>query len=244
MKKRFGFTLAEVLITLGIIGVVAAMTIPTLIQNTNSTKWASQYKKDLATLTNAIEMAQAHNDIDISVLTQPCVAGPAAGTITFDTGAVENRNSICSLINTTLSGVQYVSTLQGFYTDGTQRYNIINGTGAALEDTLVYRLADGSVIGVNRTLGRANNTCAVQPGQDPGAVLGAECKGFIDVNGVNPPNRVIQCNGAASPNTTSRATCATVRNNGDVFDVFPIVLYNGTAAPSSAAAATLLSQTK
>ncbi len=31
MKKLFGFTLAEVLITLGIIGVVAAMTIPTLM---------------------------------------------------------------------------------------------------------------------------------------------------------------------------------------------------------------------
>lgn len=31
--KRYGFTLAEVLITLGIIGVVAALTIPTLIQN-------------------------------------------------------------------------------------------------------------------------------------------------------------------------------------------------------------------
>lgn len=30
-KVRFGFTLAEVLITLGIIGVVAAMTIPTLM---------------------------------------------------------------------------------------------------------------------------------------------------------------------------------------------------------------------
>ena len=29
--KKIGFTLAEVLITLGIIGIVAAMTIPTLI---------------------------------------------------------------------------------------------------------------------------------------------------------------------------------------------------------------------
>ena len=36
MTKRFGFTLAEVLITLGIIGVVAAMTIPTLIANTQT----------------------------------------------------------------------------------------------------------------------------------------------------------------------------------------------------------------
>ena len=37
MTKRFGFTLAEVLITLGIIGVVAAMTIPTLIKTYQKT---------------------------------------------------------------------------------------------------------------------------------------------------------------------------------------------------------------
>ena len=30
---KFAFTLAEVLITLGIIGIVAAMTLPTIIQN-------------------------------------------------------------------------------------------------------------------------------------------------------------------------------------------------------------------
>ena len=50
MTKRFGFTLAEVLITLGIIGVVAAMTIPTLISNTNGAKFRSQFKKTLSTL--------------------------------------------------------------------------------------------------------------------------------------------------------------------------------------------------
>lgn len=32
-KKIFAFTLAEVLVTLGVIGVVAAMTMPTLISN-------------------------------------------------------------------------------------------------------------------------------------------------------------------------------------------------------------------
>ncbi len=39
MTKRFGFTLAELLITLGIIGVVAAMTIPTLVQDYNERVW-------------------------------------------------------------------------------------------------------------------------------------------------------------------------------------------------------------
>ena len=33
MKTKFGFTLAEVLITLGIIGVVAALTLPSLVTN-------------------------------------------------------------------------------------------------------------------------------------------------------------------------------------------------------------------
>ena len=32
-NKRFGFTLSEVLVTLGIIGVVSAMTVPTLMNN-------------------------------------------------------------------------------------------------------------------------------------------------------------------------------------------------------------------
>ncbi len=39
MNKKKAFTLAEVLITLGIIGVVAAMTIPTLVANYNTKSW-------------------------------------------------------------------------------------------------------------------------------------------------------------------------------------------------------------
>ena len=39
MSKKFAFTLAEVLITLGIIGVVASMTIPTLVANYNQRAW-------------------------------------------------------------------------------------------------------------------------------------------------------------------------------------------------------------
>ena len=39
MKKDFAFTLAEVLITLAIIGVVAAMTIPTLVANYQEKSW-------------------------------------------------------------------------------------------------------------------------------------------------------------------------------------------------------------
>lgn len=44
-KVQVGFTLAEVLITLGIIGVVAAMTIPTLMTNYQKKSTATQLKK-------------------------------------------------------------------------------------------------------------------------------------------------------------------------------------------------------
>ena len=43
MKKAF--TLAEILITLGIIGVVAAMTIPTLVANYRTKALKSGFKK-------------------------------------------------------------------------------------------------------------------------------------------------------------------------------------------------------
>lgn len=52
MKK--GFTLAEVLITLGIIGVVAAMTMPTLINNQKNAALQSQFKKAYSNCANAL----------------------------------------------------------------------------------------------------------------------------------------------------------------------------------------------
>ena len=43
--KLRGFTLSEVLITLGIIGVVAALTIPTLMYNTQNKVLSTQKKR-------------------------------------------------------------------------------------------------------------------------------------------------------------------------------------------------------
>lgn len=51
---RKGFTLAEVLITLGIIGVVAAITIPSLITNYQKTVTVNQLKKTYSLLNQAL----------------------------------------------------------------------------------------------------------------------------------------------------------------------------------------------
>ena len=52
-NSKMGFTIAEVLITLVIIGVIAAMTIPTLMNNTNKQEYVSKLKKAYATLSQA-----------------------------------------------------------------------------------------------------------------------------------------------------------------------------------------------
>jgi len=55
-KRRFAFTLAEVLITLGIIGIVAALTIPTLIANYQKTEELTGLKKAYAEITEALKL--------------------------------------------------------------------------------------------------------------------------------------------------------------------------------------------
>ncbi len=55
MKK--GFTLAEVLITLGIIGVVAAMTLPTLIQNHRKHEVETKLAKIYSVVNQAIKLS-------------------------------------------------------------------------------------------------------------------------------------------------------------------------------------------
>lgn len=58
-NKKIAFTLAEVLITLGIIGVVVAMTLPTLIQNYRKQQTVTQLKSTYSILSQAFEHAQA-----------------------------------------------------------------------------------------------------------------------------------------------------------------------------------------
>lgn len=57
MKK--GFTLAEVLITLVIIGVIAAMTIPTLMNSTNNQEFRVGLKKAISALNQAMSLNYA-----------------------------------------------------------------------------------------------------------------------------------------------------------------------------------------
>ena len=61
--KKAAFTLAEVLITLGVIGVVAAMTMPTLIKNYQQHETVNRLKETYSILYNAVRMSENENGL-------------------------------------------------------------------------------------------------------------------------------------------------------------------------------------
>ena len=71
-----GFTLAEVLITLGIIGVVAALTIPSLVNQYKKQVYYTQFRKAASQLEQALKMYQIDHGCDGNV--------SACGTIEYN----------------------------------------------------------------------------------------------------------------------------------------------------------------
>lgn len=66
MKYKYAFTLAEVLITLGIIGIVAAITIPTLASNIQSAILKNQFKQVYNLLNQAVLGIQTKDGMPVN----------------------------------------------------------------------------------------------------------------------------------------------------------------------------------
>src|SRR5574344_835334 len=62
--KKAAFTLAEVLIVLGIIGVIAAMTIPTLMNKIQKYEYVVALKKEYSTFSNGFSQILANEGVD------------------------------------------------------------------------------------------------------------------------------------------------------------------------------------
>ncbi len=128
MTKRFGFTLAEVLITLTIIGVVAAMTIPTLLSNSSDQQYKTGLKKAISTINQAITMQYALEGTDMS----DYVRESAAENLFADGGIIKDvfqeRMQVVSTTNKRES------------TEGAH-----SGDSRTLENAAIY-LSDGMVI--------------------------------------------------------------------------------------------------
>ena len=65
-RTQRAFTLAEVLITMAIISVVSAITIPVLVSNANSEQYKAAMKKNISILNSAINMNVANSGLNLT----------------------------------------------------------------------------------------------------------------------------------------------------------------------------------
>ena len=247
MTKRFGFTLAEVLITLGIIGVVAAMTIPTLISNTNGAQFKTAYKKALSTLNQAVLMNLAMDDTDFSTIDAEDTDGSTNMMSNILTTRMQSTTPITTYASTlslkegtatdaTTPKLKYTFTCKdGKHTDGSalgagETCAPTTGTGVGTGETTMdsdvtkyekYAFADGTAFWYHNEANKCTQANAITN----------KCYGFIDVNGTNNPNTVIHC-----PNASTNNTC----ESSEITDIFPVIFHGQTVEPASDSARAVL----
>ena len=122
--KKLGFTLAEVLITLTIVGVIAAMTLPSLTANVQKSQVGPALAKAVNTLENANRMALQQNEVrDLSAAITSANTSTYIGLLeTQISGSVDANNSS---VFTSKDGISFIIGTAGSVTAGnlTNKYS-------------------------------------------------------------------------------------------------------------------------
>ena len=215
MMKKTGFTLAEVLITLAIIGVVATLTLPALMTNTAEQQAKTAFKKGINTLTEAAQMNQAIAGFDYA---------------SFNSTDTDNEEA------QSLYGLLAMRTNVNYQISGTtsEEAKAVNG-GTSTNYVVFFR--DGSALSFN-----AGNTlmtnATVKAMQDDGLVYGISA--VYDTNGAKGPNLLSNCNKDAallsSNNSYDDSSYTCSKENRVIKDQFGVRLRGGFAVPNGAAA--------
>lgn len=182
MKKN-GFTLAEVLITLAIIGVVATMTLPALIANTGEQQARSAFKKSINTLTEAANLHKAIAGYNFDELVN---SETPINTTTDDQAA----NTLVALLRAR-TAIDFKTTGAGGTSDTapktllTVTEGIDGGKAVAPNTAVIFR--DGTALLYNN--GTAFNAELESDNLTKGLLV------VVDTNGVKGPNALSNCKG-------------------------------------------------
>ncbi len=109
MRKYKAFTLAEVLLVLAIIGVIAAVTIPATMQQSAEKKYAALAKKAVSSLQNAIDLKLTYVPLNAAQMNMHLFQWLADGEeFGFDTLKVVKHNANWSVVQTADGTIYYV----------------------------------------------------------------------------------------------------------------------------------------
>lgn len=245
MMFKKAFTLAEVLITLGLLGIVAAITVPTVMQNSNGVKYRSGLKNGLASLNQAVLMSSTKYNLDFSNARQACDEEYTSGDLNVDEG-----RSFCAIFSRTLSAASFSNNYSDKKASGynytLHSFETIDSADSNPADSpySIYTLANGMFLAFSK-LDRTTAPCKLRKNQTLNAAwieAHPQCLGFIDVNGVNLPNREVGCTDGRETNYDIESPCKV--DTKAVTDIFPVVFYNSSVEPASNAAMYVLTTSK
>ena len=189
---KVAFTLSEILITLGVIGVVAAMTLPTLIKEYQKHVWVSQLKKTYSILEQGFQKMLADDEVgklsDTSVwasLGTDCAHYSGYGAKSFNDAEckdfLSNLNRYFKIISVTAYGEKY------YYLNGSISRD---GGPNGLENALV--LSGGTMVFLHAYATPSNKSAEVC--NTIKSLGGNMCSRivymYIDINGKKKPNTI------------------------------------------------------
>ncbi|MBO6087089.1 type II secretion system protein [bacterium] len=182
MKK--GFTLAEVLITLGVIGVVAALTMPTLIDRYNKKVWVNQLKKSYSIVEQGFQKMMADEEVfDLS-------------NVSVFSALSSNKNVSCSASYTENGEIcqpilQHVKKyFKGEYgVLGHDIYTFDKSEKLVSKDRGIYQLPDGTQIDFYFSDFASPNDCKTIK-ENGGHICKRLGFSMIDINGKKGPNLI------------------------------------------------------
>lgn len=186
--KKIGFTLAEVLVAMSIIGVISAMTIPTFMSGVHNKAHAAKLSAAVSEYENIFGMMLLReNQVDLSDT-------ELGAAISSDNATAINqaysRYSKISSNSTTFSGMQYTASApysNAAYAAGEVMKDISGNAVTNFTFISAIKSNSGSIIFFT---GGADNSLTEAQAVTAGAGSNTKASGiYIDVNGAEAPNQ-------------------------------------------------------
>lgn len=180
MKKN-GFTLAEVLITLTIIGVIATMTLPALMTNTQEQQATTGLKKGITTLTDISQMNQAIDGYDYASIQSN----------DFGNTDIENNRSLFAMF-ANRGSIDLQASISGAIPEAENPNGLTAVPGAAPDSIIYFRDGSSVIYNADSSITTNNNAQLAQDGLPVGFTV------VFDTNGSRGPNIISNCVGNAT----------------------------------------------
>lgn len=202
MRKK-GFTLAEALITLVIIGVIAALTIPAILINTEQNEYRSAFKKALAMLNQVIELN---------------IALDGYGPLNADDWNTTTGDTLFDMFRRRMN---VISVSESYSRGGSTNKAFFTADGMRYEFPQSPSLNGGLVRSAHCATTDVDSPNGVE--DDEGNTQDTPCLIIVDVNGEKRPN--------PRPGDDQKYKVPQAISKSKLLDVYPIIITDKHAVP-------------